>query len=110
MHTCQLEAGKALFRRRNSLQSLQQGTIDLHGLHIAEATSCLYELLPLYQQLGQRQVKIITGSGHHNVQGRARLLPAVQECLQEMGFHFKTVKDTNGFVGALLVSLPLWTR
>ena len=52
-----------MFTLRNSLEQLQAGRIDLHGLHVEEARQCLLELLPLYQRAKISPVIIITGSG-----------------------------------------------
>eukprot|EP01039_Chlorochromonas_danica_P010437 gene10437-11560_t len=105
MQTCQLEAGKTIFRRRNTLAALQQGTMDLHGLHVSEARSCLLELVPLYRRLGLSLIKVVTGTGHHSVHGHARLLPSVQAFFKELGYSTKPVKDNSGYTGALVVRL-----
>jgi DNA-nicking Smr family endonuclease len=40
--------------------------LDLHGLHIAEATVLLEEELPKLCSAGLSTVSIVTGSGHHS--------------------------------------------
>jgi Smr domain len=40
--------------------------LDLHGLHIAEATVLLEEELPVLCTAGLSAVSIVTGSGHHS--------------------------------------------
>ena len=54
------------------------GTLDFHGLHVAEAKECLIELLPLLKSMNTlSHVTIVTGTGHHSngPQAKARLLP-----------------------------------
>lgn len=65
----------------------------------------MYELLPLYRKLGLKSIKVITGTGHHSLHGKAKLLPAVQELIDEQGYSSRVVKDAGGYGGALLVTL-----
>ncbi len=104
-----LQAAKAIFRKRNSLSDLQQGRVDVHGLHVQEAIDCLNELIPLYQQYGFQQLRIVTGSGHHTKgpqEGKARLHPAVKTLLEdEYRFRVKDIKDPSGYVGGMVVDI-----
>jgi DNA-nicking Smr family endonuclease len=111
MKQCHVEAAQEIFSRRNTTASIMNhsvGRVDLHGLHVAEAVECLRQLLPAISAGGQKRITIVTGSGHHTKgpqPGRARLLPAVQSFLDEMRVSYREVKDDNGYVGGLAVSL-----
>lgn len=104
------QAAQAIFSQRNSEMSISRGQLDLHGLHVAEATACLHELLPVLalSPVAKAPITIVTGSGHHSVggqKGKPRLLPAVQGVLDELGYEYQLVKDVNGFVSGVNVRL-----
>jgi DNA-nicking Smr family endonuclease len=101
-----VQASKALFRRRNSQSSLLQGTVDLHGLHIQEATYTLTTLIDLYRRYTTiSNITIVTGTGHHSSQGRVKLLPAIIELVDSMQIKYKKVKDKSGYVGGLVLCI-----
>jgi hypothetical protein len=114
------QAARILFQQRNSSEGLlSQRTIDLHGLHVAEAVECLLSLLPLLaghfsDTRVSGRVTIVTGSGHHSVGGRkagtgtvptGRVFCAVEALLTEWGLVYSPVKDPNGYVGGLSVDI-----
>lgn len=78
-------------------------------MHVQEAIDCLKELIPLYQQYGHQQIRIVTGSGHHTKgpqEGKARLHPAVTALLEEdYRFRIKDIKDASGYVGGIVVEI-----
>ncbi|KAG5186518.1 hypothetical protein JKP88DRAFT_346533 [Tribonema minus] len=84
---CHAGAGCALPHRA--------GVLDLHGLHVAEATALLEEELPVLCQAGLRAVSVVTGTGHHSRGSnyKARLLPAVERFCQDWGLYFERVTD-----------------
>jgi hypothetical protein len=43
-------------------------------------------------------LRVVTGVGRHSVGGRARLLPAVRNFLQQVGVHFVEENPGNLFV------------
>jgi DNA-nicking Smr family endonuclease len=89
--------------------SLEQGKIDLHGLHVTEAKDCFLELLPIFQKYNLKKLYLITGTGHHTKgpqAGKARLLPYIKElCEIELGLKVQEVKDVSGYSGALIVDI-----
>jgi DNA-nicking Smr family endonuclease len=106
------QAAKAIFRNRNSFSDLEKGIIDLHGLHVSEAQDCLTELIPIFEKVGLKKLKIVTGTGHHTKgpqQGKARLLPYVKaHCEEQLYGSVKScheIKDNSGYSGALLLEL-----
>ena len=100
------EAAAALFEARNGSGSNgSDGSLDLHGLHVAEAIA--YVQHHLEQLEGKRRsCHIIAGAGRHSdhrhlAQGKqARLLPAVVRYLSEAGYEFK---NHDGVLEVLLV-------
>ena len=110
MHAKHRQCAEAIFRARNPRQRLQAGQVDLHGLHCAEAEALLYGglLESLRQSFGLRSADVVTGSGNHTLgpqKQRARLLPAVEAAVRELGLRYSHIKDPQGFAGGLRVSL-----
>lgn len=107
MKACHKEAAKRIFSQRNPESQLAKGTLDLHGLHVAEAVACLSEILPALKQASMKHASLITGSGHHSAgpQGDARLLPSIQKYLETEGYSFGNIVDNNGYTGGLKVTL-----
>lgn len=132
MKAAHREAALVLFQHRNSnlSQLCDQGIIDLHGLHIAEAQEILSEIIPMFLYhfgntpgLMQKPIRVFTGSGHHSVvygHRRPRLLPAVQKEITEILEHARQdksyiggrkviwkqqeIRDNNGFVSGVMLS------
>jgi DNA-nicking Smr family endonuclease len=86
----QLAASTATATKRSSAGSSGAAVIDLHGLHVREVQSLLPQQLAALKQQKQQFVSIIVGTGHHT-KGRpsARVGPAVEALLQELGFSYK---------------------
>eukprot|EP00611_Tribonema_gayanum_P001566 TRINITY_DN11143_c0_g1_i1.p1 TRINITY_DN11143_c0_g1~~TRINITY_DN11143_c0_g1_i1.p1 ORF type:complete len:733 (+),score=253.24 TRINITY_DN11143_c0_g1_i1:124-2322(+) len=101
-------AARCIYDARNPQQQvLERGVLDLHGLHVAEATALLEEELPVLCQAGLRAVSVVTGTGHHSRGSnyKARLLPAVERFCQDWGLYFERVTDKNGHIGMLHLTL-----
>ena len=111
MHSKHQECAKAIFASRNPRARLQSGVVDLHGLHCAEAEALLLDgglLDSLRTSFGLRHVDVVTGTGNHTLgpqKGRARLLPTVEAVMRDLGLTFSVIKDPQGFVGGVRVSL-----
>jgi len=113
MHAKHAECARAIFASRNPPSRLMGGVVDLHGLHCAEAEALLLEGCGLLTELREKYpllkyVDLVCGSGNHTLgpqKGRARLLPAVEEAVRELGLRYSLVRDPQGFVGGLRVTL-----
>lgn len=108
MHSKHAAAAEAIFRERNPRNRLEQGHVDLHGLHAAEAEALLYDglLERIKAELGVRRVAIITGTGNHSVGPRGRLLPVVESFVKDRGYSFAPIKDPHSsHIGGLSVAL-----
>ncbi|KAL7714871.1 uncharacterized protein QTN25_007596 [Entamoeba marina] len=68
----------------NSKKFLNEGTIDLHGLHVKEALPILGKFLT--KRKGGR-VYIITGSGHHSMMG-IKMLKVVDNFLKNNKYEY----------------------
>ncbi|KAJ1554474.1 hypothetical protein HK096_003379 [Nowakowskiella sp. JEL0078] len=98
------QASEKIFASRNGTESL--GTVDLHGLHAEEATRLLNKhLKSMAQQTPEGVVTIITGSGHHSRNKKAKVLPAVREFLQRKGWRYRETGMKDGYGGLILVDL-----
>uniref|UniRef100_A0A383VHL1 Smr domain-containing protein n=1 Tax=Tetradesmus obliquus TaxID=3088 RepID=A0A383VHL1_TETOB len=83
----QLAASAATAAQRGSSAA---AVIDLHGLHVREVQSLLPKQLAAFQQQQQQSVNIIVGTGHHTKgPPSARVGPAVEALLQELGLSYK---------------------
>ncbi|ONK66079.1 uncharacterized protein A4U43_C06F3940 [Asparagus officinalis] len=92
------KARESIYRQRNPSTldaGIQDGLIDLHGLHVNEAIQVLQHELSILRSTarssGQRlQAMICVGTGHHTKGARtpARLPVAVEQYLLEEGLHF----------------------
>ena len=78
-----------------------EGCIDLHFLAKYEVADVLDVVLPQYR--GERNVWIITGTGHHKEghQAEGVLFYTTVEYLNRNGYTFKIGVDSRGFRGAL---------
>jgi DNA-nicking Smr family endonuclease len=70
--------------------SSNAAVIDLHGLHVREVQLLLPQQLAALKQQKQQYVSIIVGTGHHTKgPPAARVGPAVEALLLELGFSYK---------------------
>eukprot|EP00026_Physarum_polycephalum_P002879 Phypoly_transcript_02888.p1 GENE.Phypoly_transcript_02888~~Phypoly_transcript_02888.p1 ORF type:complete len:815 (+),score=218.80 Phypoly_transcript_02888:68-2512(+) len=68
-------------------------SIDLHGLHVAEALQVISQLLEIHAQMGEtgnktKKLRVITGQGRHSLHGIAKIKPAVKNFLRSKGYTF----------------------
>ena len=108
MKELHLMAATQIFQLRNPPSQLyEDGLMDLHGLHVAEAIEFLSEILPELASDGLTGIRIVTGTGNHTTihDGRSRLRPAVQRYLSDQGYEFGEIPDQRGYVGMLMVNL-----
>ncbi|KNC76864.1 hypothetical protein SARC_10662 [Sphaeroforma arctica JP610] len=96
----QREACELIFSSRNTRHSPE---VDLHGLHVSEALELLEGLLGRAAESNE-YICIITGTGRHSVQGRARLRPAVEKYLTNHGYSY-TDASTDQRGGMIKVKL-----
>ena len=104
LHEHQCAAAKAIFSARNSAESIRRGVLDLHGLHVSEADTCLRSILPQLAKSGLRKASVLTGSGHHST-GYGRLQTVVQSIAAELNLPLSTLSDANGHCGGYCIDL-----
>ncbi len=98
----------ALARNGSLANIVTRGSVDLHGLHVAEAVVFLDFLFPLLIEKRVPRIHVITGAGHHSKGSNfnCRLLPAVKRYFNEAGYYsYQEVKDKNSHVGAITLKL-----
>jgi len=102
------KASEQIFLQRNRKLSEQQitngETIDLHGLHVSEALQLLERYMSSLTA-GLKYFYILTGTGHHSLDARSRLLPAIRNFLDEFGCVWNDCSDDQRG-GLLRVTLP----
>lgn len=79
--------------------------VDLHGMHVKEAVDVLRRYIEGLSAVGHPGgvlLRVVTGFGQHSAQGRAKVLPAVIEFLQESGLLFDMEEDNPGAIRVLV--------
>lgn len=92
-------AAERTFAEKNSGYGLEQ--IDLHGLHLKEATQKVEERLRQLEagEVAGGSVEIITGAGHHSEGRQAKIRPAVKAMLEKnTELTFEAMSADGGFV------------
>ncbi|XP_078457110.1 NEDD4-binding protein 2-like isoform X3 [Lampetra planeri] len=98
-------AAHAILQQRN-VALLPHSILDLHGLHVGEATAALADVLEQRQRECQAQGKssvlsVITGQGNNSRGGVSRLKPAVLDYLRKNKYRF-----SEPHAGLVKVHLP----
>ncbi|KAF9919955.1 hypothetical protein FBU30_010343 [Linnemannia zychae] len=106
------EASREIFDHRNGggmIKSVTKGEtwIDLHGLHINESLAFLDEFMErLENEAYTGTVFIVTGTGHHSYNSRAKLKPAIIDWLDSWGYVWKEMtmdKVTGGLIAVQVI-------
>ncbi|KAJ3162704.1 hypothetical protein HDU86_003677 [Geranomyces michiganensis] len=105
-------AGQKIFESRNSgplsraSSASADSTIDLHGLHPAEAVEMLgTSIAKLKRESFTGRLLIVTGTGHHSRGQKAKLLPAIRDYLYKSGLRAQeaSMKDGKGGMFSLQI-------
>ncbi|KJE88940.1 hypothetical protein CAOG_00508 [Capsaspora owczarzaki ATCC 30864] len=101
------EAADAIFAERNPNLIVQNGTValDVHGLHIGEAVDMVERFL-LAPSTPYQWVQVITGTGHHSAQSRAKLLPALKAFCSANSYQYREHGMNDGRGGVVLIRVP----
>ncbi|KAF8942876.1 hypothetical protein BGZ47_006046 [Haplosporangium gracile] len=104
------EASREIFESRNGgmVKSVTKGEtwIDLHGLHVDESLAFLDEFMEkLEKEVYTGTVYIVTGSGNHSVNLRAKLKPAIIDWLVSWGYNWKEMTMDKVSGGLLAVQV-----
>ncbi|RLV90171.1 Smr domain-containing protein [Spathaspora sp. JA1] len=90
------QAADYVFRENN--EGKRGDEIDLHGLYVREAIWFLQRRIS--REVGMGPLRVITGTGSHSPFGISKLMPAVEDLCEEMGWQYRITK-TN----AVLIEL-----
>lgn len=104
------EASREIFDSRNGgmVKSVAQGEtwIDLHGLHVDESLAFLDEFMEkLEKEVYTGTVYIVTGSGNHSANLRAKLKPAIIDWLESWGYNWREMTMDKVSGGLLAVQV-----
>ncbi|KAF9949692.1 hypothetical protein BGZ72_008576 [Mortierella alpina] len=110
MMTTHREASRQIFNSRNQtmVQTSKKGEtwIDLHGLHVDEALAFLDEFMEkLETECYTGTVYVVTGTGNHSTNARAKLKPAVMDWLESWGYVWKEMSIDKVFGGVLAIQV-----
>ncbi|KAF9548562.1 hypothetical protein EC957_006116 [Mortierella hygrophila] len=104
------EASREIFESRNGgvVKSVTQGEtwIDLHGLHVDESLAFLDEFMEkLEKEVYTGTVYIVTGTGNHSANLRAKLKPAIIDWLESWGYNWREMTMDKVHGGLLAVQV-----
>ena len=103
MKSVNYSAGKTIYQQRNS--NLEEGVVDLHGLHPQEAIDILGEELRRLKTSGYRgKLMVVTGTGNHS-KGKGKLGPEVEKFLRESGYRIGYGSLVDGRGGILSIEI-----
>ncbi|KAF9565649.1 hypothetical protein EC968_004045 [Mortierella alpina] len=110
MMTTHREASRQIFNSRNQtmVQTSKKGEtwIDLHGLHVDEALAFLDEFMEkLETECYTGTVYVVTGTGNHSSNARAKLKPAVVDWLESWGYVWKEMSIDKVYGGVLAIQV-----
>ncbi|KAI8949465.1 hypothetical protein F4801DRAFT_402809 [Xylaria longipes] len=94
------EAGKQIFNRVN--KDRKPHTIDLHGLYVHEAVDFTTERIREDQSKGETYLHVIVGQGHHSVDHKQHIKPAIEALCENLGLEYETEENA----GRIYVKLP----
>ncbi|KAF9434908.1 hypothetical protein BGZ76_007212, partial [Entomortierella beljakovae] len=104
------DASRQIFDSRN--QSMIKSTsksetwIDLHGLHIDESLAFLDEFMEKLEiECYSGTVYVVTGTGNHSSNSRAKLKPAIVDWLESWGYVWKEMSIDRVHGGVLAVQV-----
>lgn len=95
MRAAHARASASIYASRNAALGVSAGldgnaVLDLHGLHVSEVRALLPSELSRLSAEGAAAVSVIVGAGYHTRGApAARLAPAVEELLSELGYGFR---------------------
>ncbi|XP_047496390.1 uncharacterized protein LOC125044011 [Penaeus chinensis] len=72
--------------------------LDLHGMTVREAKEWVEYFLDLHQDLGTDSLNVVTGRGNNSTDGKAKLKPAVEKLLRELGLNFREMSKGGRFL------------
>ncbi|KAF2397894.1 DUF1771-domain-containing protein [Trichodelitschia bisporula] len=89
------QAAGLIFRENNAGGRVAGDAIDLHGLYVEEAMDILRGRIEEERRRGTRGLHVIVGKGNHSAGGVARIRPAAEEMLGQMGLGWR-VEENEG--------------
>ncbi|KAF9194718.1 hypothetical protein BGZ51_007945 [Haplosporangium sp. Z 767] len=104
------EASRQIFNSRNQnmikSSSKDETWIDLHGLHVDESLAFLDEFMEkLEKEAYTGTVYVVTGTGNHSANSRAKLKPAIVDWLESWGYVWREMSVDKAFGGVLAIQV-----
>jgi len=104
------EASRQIFNSRNQsmIKSTNKGEtwIDLHGLHVDESLAFLDEFMEkLEKEVYTGIVYVVTGTGNHSSNSRAKIKPAIIDWLESWGYVWREMSVDKVHGGVLAVQV-----
>jgi DNA-nicking Smr family endonuclease len=104
------EASQQIFNSRNQgmIKNTGKGEtwIDLHGVHVDESVAFLDEFMEkLEKEMYTGTVYVVTGTGNHSSNSRAKVKPAIVDWLDSWGYLWKEMSLDKVHGGVLAVQV-----
>ncbi|KAI1742479.1 hypothetical protein F4680DRAFT_412300 [Xylaria scruposa] len=86
-------ASKTIFNMVNNGLGLQ--IIDLHGLYVHEAVDFTTIRIRDNQSKGITDLHVIVGQGHHSIDHKQKIKPAIEELCENLGLRYATEENAG---------------
>ncbi|KAF8556354.1 DUF1771-domain-containing protein [Imleria badia] len=83
MESLNAEASAWIFRRDHARQDCKPGEINLHGLYVKEAVSCVDKSIQEARQRGDAEIRLIVGKGLHSDGHVTKIKPAIEDLMKK---------------------------
>ncbi|XP_063584975.1 uncharacterized protein LOC134762455 [Penaeus indicus] len=71
--------------------------LDLHGMTVREAKEWVEYFINLHEDLGTDSINVVTGRGNNSADGKAKIKPAIEKLLGELGLQYREMNKGGSF-------------
>ncbi|KAJ2994843.1 hypothetical protein NUW58_g1438 [Xylaria curta] len=80
------KASKVIFDANN--RGIEEDAIDLHGQYVTDAERIVTDRIRHDQRAGKTHLHVIVGQGHHSVDHKQKIRPAIEQLCDELGLKY----------------------
>lgn len=102
MHAQHAAAAEGIFEARNAglRQADGRRVVDLHGLHVQEATRKVLDVIDTAKREGEHSVDVVVGTGSHSKTNAGTLRRSIIDTVERAGYRWK-----ENYAGLLRIQL-----
>ena len=102
MHAQHAAAAEGIFEARNAglRQADGRRVVDLHGLHVLEATRKVLDVIDTAKRAGEHSVDVVVGTGSHSKTNAGTLRRSIIDTVERAGYRWK-----ENYAGLLRIQL-----